>query len=171
MARSKVQPIKWFLLFVEDPRLFIQNKLQDIYWWNPKIVIKKIEDGEWIDASEPMWGAYYILVGSRRGWQYIEGSLEIRLMRKHGSNPYQMSAEELEMVRRLEAVEKGVEPSFKCGQKIKVGDRARSSYAGLPGIFVAPISVSGGKFARVILDLYDERHIEVNIPIDYLRAL
>jgi hypothetical protein len=171
MPRRRSAPkIRWYVVSLEEYEHRPLPKTQDVWFWSPVLTRRRITDGVLQDVSEAALPGY-VLAGSRGGWRHIEVATGMRLLRVD-SVPKALTDWEVERLRRLETVEINVEPQvLEPGQFVLVTPRARSSFAGLCGKFLRYVSVEGGRYARVALDLYGERQRVVQIPADYLEAL
>ena len=167
MGRGRlIKPILWYVMVCENGG---PKSAKDIHLWIPIQKIREVVDGHLVDASKLMFPDY-ILLGSRRGWRYIERALSVRLLRA-GGKPSKLSEDELESIHILEANERNVEPVFKRGDHVAVRVNARSSYAGLEGRFLRTVWIKGGKLASVCLDLYGEDTRIVKVPADHLEVM
>ena len=171
MGRHRsVQSIMWYAFDSEpwENRRF--PKVVDVFFWKPLHIIRKIIDGEWQDASEPLYPGY-ALAGSREGWRHIESAVGLYLLRT-GKRPVRVPEEELEQIRSMEAREVNLEPEeLICGQEVEVVPSAMSSFAGLRGRFLQFVPVFGGRQAQVVFDLYGERRTVAMVAADYLEVV
>ena len=170
MPRGRVvRPIRWYVLELDEWGTVPRNGQPGVFFWRPVLTVKRIEDGEWRDASEDLLPGY-VLVGSRLGWRHIEREVGVALLRA-GPVPVPLGEDELDRVRERESLYICREPDFRPGQEVRVRPTAWSSYAGLTGMFRKSVRVTGGKYAYVSLDLYGEGEITVHLPIDHLEAV
>jgi len=172
MARRRKR--EWYVIETEDPQAKAEAWVKDLssrnlwglLFWIPEISVKRLIDGKWRDASEPLLPDY-LLVSSRKGPDYIEDVLETKLL-SFGKRPYPLSLEEvrrIEICENLETFSAG--HVYKPGQKVQVKEDARSSYAGMKAAFLCLLVGNNGFFARVHL-LVQEIKSVVNIPYDHL---
>lgn len=165
---------EWYVIEIEEPqakaeawiRELASKNLWGLLFWIPQISVKRLIDGKWQDASEPLLPDY-LLVSSRKGPDYIEEVLGVRLLR-FGKYPYPLTMEEvrrIEICENLETFSAGY--IFKPGQKVEVREDARSSYAGMKAAFMCLLVGKNGFYARVHL-LVQEIRTVVNLPYDHL---
>lgn len=171
MARRSVHT--WYVAAVEDlvERLATWRKnpkARDIVLWSPVEETRRLVDGFWTDASEPMLPGY-VLVASQFGPSYIEGALGTGLLRA-GKRYAALNYDEVCNLRfRERQVRFVLDHSLKPGQEVMVKEDARSSYAGMRGVFHCPILHNRcGYYAKVTVVFFESHTPTVILPYDHL---
>jgi len=164
MGRSRT--LKWYICFLDDG--FYLPKLPScVIVWRPKKQIFLTEAGEWIERGEELFPGY-VFIGTCKGWYFLKKKLGSFLL--GNGKPATLSHAEIADLRRREFESVIVEHVFEPGQFIKVSDCARSSYAGMVGRFIKKSVGADSVFAKVKLNLYGEKQIEIDIPFDFLES-
>lgn len=158
--------VRWYAYFEED-RPFALFPTEGIYYWRPCILKTRLIDGCWVDEDEEVFKGY-CFVGSVNGWQFIEQTLEICLLRDNGK-PHEFSESELRHLRYFAQVQYNLMPEkFVCGEIVRVAEGSGSAFAGLKAKFVRTVPTVGGEQACVELDLFGQRTIFHCVPLDHL---
>lgn len=169
---GRILSLKWYISEFDDPKKMIKlwkynECLNGIEHWLPEFSCYKLIDGLWRDVSEPLFPGYLFLY-SVRGPSYIEYQLDVELI-KFGGKYHYLSNEDVSNIKSKESVCQHVlDDVFECGDKIMVKEDARSSYAGFTGVFLCPVKVDFGYYARVKIGFDNFKPINVSIPYDHI---
>ena len=168
---ARVKKTKWYVFEIED-EVYVPPKCFPLMFWMPKLTKRVIKNGVWHDKSEVLYPGY-VFVSVHRSvlsddWFFIESILDIELLRVDGK-PYVLSRDDIAKIRQRESVEVIIDTmEFERGQKVRVRFDSDSPYSGMVGKFLRTVPITGGKYARVVFDLYGVRRRIEQIPIDYL---
>ena len=162
MGRARI--VRWYICFLNEG-YYLPDLPSFVIVWRPKKRVFTTEAGEWVERGEEFFPGYVIL-GTSRGWGFLKQKLGSFLL--GNGVPAILSSEEVKRIRNLESEFDLVDHVFRPGQFIHIPETARSSYAGLYGRFIKRTCGSESTFAKVRLNLFGEKQIDVDVPLDFL---